>query len=398
MDVASHDSPMVQQWTERPFAADAADALHAAIYMHDLSAGGVERQCLTLARELQSIGVRVTLVLHQACGALADLVPSTLPVVDLNSRRALLDIPGLRRFIRQQRPDVFLANVDHNNIAAGIAKTIAGTKTRLVICQHNPLSATYHATVNWKHRVVPLCYRLLTPWIAHAVAVSGGIAHELISDAGLPRDKVSTIHNPVISADFAARSNAPVIHPWLNAGGPPVFITAGRLVEMKDHATLLRAFARVLAVQPARLLLLGTGPMQPALEQLVRELGIGDQVELTGYVANPLPYMRRAAAFVLSSRAEGFGNVLVEAMGCGTPVVSTDCPHGPAEILEDGRYGLLVPPRDPDTLAAAMVRVIQDRSPWPEDVLRNRASGFSDAACAMRYNRLIRRLCLPLDG
>ena len=366
-------------------------AISAAVYMHDLSSGGVERQCLVLTRELQARGVDVVLVVHQMRGELLAMLPPGVPVVNLHSSRTLQDVWRLRQFLRKQRPDVFMANVDHNNIAAALAKTLAGSETRLVICQHNPLTAGFHATVNWKHRVVPWCYWALASRIDHAVAVSDGLAAEMI-DAGLPPSKVTTIFNGVIGDDFAARAAAPLHHPWLDRRDRPVFVTAGRLVEMKDQRNLLRAFALHLQQRPARLMLLGVGPMLETLRALTESLGIADHVAFEGFVQNPLPYMRAADAFVLSSRSEGFGNVLVEAMGCGTPVVSTDCPHGPADILAHGKYGILVPPRDPEALASALGRVLQDREQWPSGRLRGRAEAFSYAACADQYARLFRRL------
>ena len=373
------------------FASPAGRSINAAIYIHDLSPGGVERQCLVLAQELQARGVDVVLVVHQLRGELVPLLPPGVPVVNLHSARTLQDVWRLRRFLRDKQPDVFMANVDHNNIAAALAKTVAGSKTKLVICQHNPLTAGFHATVNWKHRLVPWFYWGLASRIDHAVAVSDGLAGEII-DAGLPPAKVSTISNAVIGEDFGARASQPVRHPWLTDKDRPVFVTAGRLVEMKDHRNLLRAFARHVGQRPARLMLLGVGPMLDELRALAGSLGITEHVAFEGFVSNPLPYMREADAFVLSSRSEGFGNVLVEAMGCGTPVVSTDCPHGPADILAHGKYGILVPPRDPEALAGALDQVLEDRRRWPSAYLCERANAFSYAACADGYARLFRSL------
>jgi glycosyltransferase involved in cell wall biosynthesis len=365
--------------------------LSAAIYIHDLSPGGVERQSLVLARELKARGVDTTLVVHQLRGELIPLLPAGIPVVDLHSARTLQDVLRLRRFLLDEQPDVFVANVDHNNVAAALASALAGTPTKLVICQHNPLSAGYHATVNWKHRVVPWCYRGLASHIDHAVAVSDGIAGELIQ-AGLAASKVSTIFNAIIGEDFGDRAAVPVLHPWLVDKDRPVFVTAGRLVEMKDHRNLLRAFAIHLHDRASRLMILGTGPMLPELQALAAELGIADDVAFEGFVSNPLPYMRAADGFVLSSRSEGFGNVLVEAMGCGTPVVSTDCPHGPSDILAKGKYGILVQPQSPEALAPALGQLLDERDRWPSDFLRKRADDFSYAACADEYLRLLRGL------
>jgi glycosyltransferase involved in cell wall biosynthesis len=359
--------------------------------MHDLSSGGVERQSLVLLRELQARGVAVTLIVHAMRGELVSLLPRGIPVLNLRSGRTLQDVFRLRRYLLDDRPDVLMANVDHNNIAAALAKALARTATRLVICQHNPLSAGFHATVNWKHRVVPWFYRGLASRIDHAVAVSEGIASELVGN-GLPASKVSTIFNAVIGDDFIDRSLAPVRHPWLLNKDRPVFVTAGRLVPMKDHETLLRAFAIHLHTYRARLMVLGVGPKLAELQALADSLGIADHVAFEGFVQNPLPYMRAADGFVLSSQSEGFGNVLVEAMGCGTPVLSTDCAYGPSDILADGKYGILVRPRDPEALASGLERLRDARDSWPSDRLRQRAGAFSYSACADAYDRLLNSL------
>jgi glycosyltransferase involved in cell wall biosynthesis len=317
-------------------------------------------------------------------------------VVNLHSARTLQDVGRLQRFLRDHQPAVFMANVDHNNIAASLAKAIACSDTKLVICQHNPLTAGFHATVNWKHRVVPLFYRMLASRIDHAVAVSEGIADELIRNSGFPSHKVSTIANAVIGDDFEERASAQVRHPWLDAKDRPVFVSAGRLVEMKDHRNLLHAFALHLRQHPARLLILGTGPMREKLEALARALGVAEHVSFQGFVQNPLPYMREADAFVLSSRSEGFGNVLVEALGCGTPVVSTDCRHGPADILRHGEYGILVPPQDPAALSRALGQIVDERHRWRTDLLRSRADDFTYRACADSYWQLFQSLLKPL--
>ncbi len=366
--------------------------LSVAIYIHDLSPGGVERQSLALAQALRARDVDVALVLHQVQGELKPMLPAGVPVFDLNSARTLQDVVRLRRYLLDEGPQVFMANVDHNNIAASLAKALTGSSTKLVICQHNPLSAGFHATVNWKHRVVPFCYRLLSSRIDHAVAVSDGIAQELVQYGGLPARKVTTISNAVIGEDFRSRSEATVEHPWLDDRDRPVFVTAGRLVEMKDHRNLLHAMSLYLRRRDGRLLILGIGPMRAELERLAISLGVMEHVGFLGFVQNPLPYMRRADAFVLSSRSEGFGNVLVEAMGCGTPVLATDCPHGPADILSGGTYGVLVPKQDPAALAAGMATVLDDRERWPSSLLRARAAEFTYEACAENYLRLFRSL------
>jgi len=363
-----------------------------AIYNRDLTSGGVERQILTLAETLQASGWTITLVLHEFSGAFCHAVPTGVGVVDLASRRTLQDIPRLARFLRQARPDVLVSNLDHNNVAAILASQLSGTRTPVIICQHNALSPQYREGLSRSYRYIPSLYRLLSPYIAAAVCVSDGVADEMRRIAHIPPDKIHVIHNGIIDAQFIIRSNATVAHPWFDNPAGPMFVTAGRLVALKDHETLLRALAIHRQNQPSRLLILGDGPLRDSLEELSRALGLADAVQFLGFQDNPLPWFRRADAFILSSWSEGFGNVLVEALGCGTPVISTACEYGPTEILDNGRYGLLVPTQMPDALAKAMDRVMELRGLWPPEVLKVRAGVFTTAACASAYKNLIQAI------
>jgi glycosyltransferase involved in cell wall biosynthesis len=367
-------------------------AVSVVIYMHDLAGGGVERQSLIIAEEFRRHGLEVTLLLHRADGPLMSSVPAGLRVVGLKSTRTLHDIPYLARFLHQEKPDILLANLDLNNIAALLAKGLALSGTKVVICQHNPISSSFGMNESWMYRFVGPAYRMLSPLISQAVAVSSGVAAELTGLSRLRTDKVTTIHNPVVGEDFPTRCNEMVHHPWFDQPEGPVLVTAGRLVGHKDHDTLLRALAIHRRRHNSRLLILGSGPLRAALDAQVEALGLQDAVDFLGFQPNILPYVRRADAFVLSSVCEGFGNVLVEALGCGTPVVSTRCAHGPAEILADGEYGLLVEPGDAAALSEALDQVPTLRQQFPADLLRERATQFSYAACASRYIGLFKRL------
>ena len=360
-------------------------ALSVAIYLHDLAGGGVERQSLIIADEIRRHGIDVTLVVSRLRGQLLKQVPNGLRVIDLGSSRTLQDVPRLAGFMRREQPDILLANVDLNNIAALMAKAVGFCRTKVVICQHNPLSSGYLRSETGLYRYVTVSYRLLRVLVHRAEAVSSGVADELVTLAKLPRDRVLTINNPVVGPDFARRRDEVVDHPWFNQPGRPVFVTGGRLVPQKDHACMLRALAIHRQQFDSRLVLLGTGPLETELKALAYDLGLTEVVDFQGFQPNALPYFRQSDAFLMSSLGEGFGNVLVEALACGTPVISARCDHGPGEILDHGRFGVLVEPRDPKALAAAMNEVGTLRARFPADVLRQRASEFSYAACASRY-------------
>jgi glycosyltransferase involved in cell wall biosynthesis len=363
-----------------------------AIYLHDLAGGGAERQSLIIADEFRRHGADVTLVLHRLRGQLLDHVPAGLRVVDLKSSRTLTDVPRLARFLRKARPDILLSNVDLNNIAALLAKAISFTQTKVVICQHNSVSDDSVAEQTWLYRFVARSYRILSPLISRAVAVSDGVAAELAVLARLPKESILTINNPVVGPDFKARSQEIVRHPWFDRPDGPVFVTAGRLVPQKDHVTMIRALAIHRRRSNGRLIILGTGPLHNALLDLVVRLNLTDAVDFIGFHPNALPFFRQSDAFLLSSRCEGFGNVIVEALGCGTPVISTRCDYGPSEILDNGRFGVLVEQQNPAALAEAMDEVATLRDRFPADMLRRRAADFSYAACASRYMAMFKVL------
>jgi glycosyltransferase involved in cell wall biosynthesis len=266
------------------------------------------------------------------------------------------------------------------------AKALTAGPTKIIICQHNALSAESTIT-GWKYRVIPPLYRSLSPFAAGVVAVSDGVAGDVSAASGIRRDRISVIYNPTIGPGFAARLAEPATHPWFHESGPPVFVTAGRLVPQKDHAALLRAFAVHRRRAASRLMILGAGPLEAELRRLAAELNITESVAFIGFVPNPLPYMREASAFLLTSRYEGFGNVIVEAIGCGTPVVAFDCPFGPAEILAHGRYGRLVAPGDIDAFAEAMSAPL--REAFPAALLKARAGHFTAEASAKAYLSLL---------
>jgi glycosyltransferase involved in cell wall biosynthesis len=222
------------------------------------------------------------------------------------------------------------------------------------------------------------------------VSVSRGVAEDMASCAGYRRDRIEVIPNPVVSRDLTEMAEADVDHPFFNST-IPVFVGVGRLVPEKDFATLLQAFQHLRKKCAARLALVGDGPLRVALEETATALGVRDDVAFLGFRTNPYPFIKRSAALVLPSRYEGFGNVLVEALALGTSVVSTDCPYGPAEILDRGRFGLLVPVGDAEAMASAMWQVLND--PTPKGLSFERASSFTVSRISRRYLKLIEDAC-----
>lgn len=394
--------------------------MHLALFVRSFGGGGgAERVMLNLARALGDQGHRVDLVMARVAGRFLDEIPETVNLVDLGVRSALQllpalprapgpvlrlvpallgpdapwvlgAVPALARYLRRSRPDAMLAALNYPNITALLARQVSGVGTPTVVSVHNHLTTSLAHAVKPRMKAIPQLLRRFFPQADGVVTVSDGLADDLSQVAGLPRAAITTIYNPVVTPEIADRARQAAPHSWFQDGSPPVIVGAGKLKPQKDFPTLVRAFARVRRERAARLIILGDGNGQAKLVSLARELGVAEDLELPGFVANPYAYMARASAFVLSSAWEGFGNVLVEAMACGCPVASTDCPSGPAEILDHGAYGPLVPVGDDAALAGAIGSVIDQ----PPDIarLQARAAEFTAARAAERYLEVIERV------
>ena len=358
-----------------------------AFFLPSLRGGGAERVMLTLAGEFSRVGVRTFLVLAQAEGPLLSLVPPDVAVVDLGHRRVLRSCPGLVRYLRVEHPVAMISAMTHTNVVALWAKRVAGVETRMIVTERNTLSRTSRSSPMIKQRLMPWFAGRFYPWADEIVAVSQGVADDLAQVAGVPRERIEVIYNPLVSDSLMGQAEQPIDHPWFEIEGAPVILGVGRLTAQKDFAALIYAFATVARAHRANLMILGEGPDRESLQRLVADLGLADRVTLPGYVENPLPYMRRAAVVVLSSVWEGFPAVLVEAMACGTPVVSTDCPSGPSEILDNGEYGQLVPVGDVDALAMSIERTL--RGEPNAGRLQRRASNFGVRVSVESYLNLL---------
>jgi len=339
---------------------------HLAILLPGLYDGGAERILLNLARAIAARGVLVDLVLSRAEGPFMDEIPDSVRVIDLKAARVMRCLPGLIRYLRRERPAVLLSAL-YANIIALWARRIAGTPQRLVISEHNTLTSVSNGEKDLRWKVYPTLARWFYPWADGIIAVSEGVARDLTLAARLSPDRLEVIYNPIITPELKKRSEACLEHPWFRTGEPPVILGVGRLTAQKAFDVLIEAFARVRKFQPARLLILGEGEERSRLEALITQLGLEQDVDLPGFLSNPYPYMAHAALFVLSSRWEGLPTVLVEALSLRTPVIATDCPSGPREILLNGQYGQLVPVDDPGALAAAIQDSLANRVTCPPD-------------------------------
>lgn len=350
--------------------------------------GGLERLVITHAREYRERGYEVDFVFLNEPHDVRGSVPQGCRVFDLKVSRLRGAVLPLARYLRSERPDAVHATMWPVTSVAAVAHRLARSRARLVLSDHNPLSLQYAARGRLHRALLRSSIALTYPLADARVTVSRAVAEDLAQLSGLRRECFTVIHNPVAppsgNADRGRADDA-----WRGWTGKRI-LTVGRLKAQKNHAMLVSAFRQLLANTDARLMILGTGDLAEALARQIEGEGLAGKVLMPGHVEDPVPYYRSADLFVLSSDYEGFGNVLVEALACGLQVVSTDCPGGPAEILESGRYGRLVPVRDEAALARAMAEALAQ--PADPDFLRSRARDFTAGTLVERYLGL---LCPP---
>ena len=344
---------------------------------------------VTLANAFAMRGFNVDLVLATAKGPYLRNVTANVRLVDLKAGRVIRALLPLVGYLRRERPVAMLSAMGHANLVALLGRKLARTSTRVVVSERSTISGQFRIARGF---VPKLTFKLL-PWLyPHADAictVSQEAANDFADFTKIPRERIETIYNPFDLASIDESAKTSPDHPWLEKGDAPVILAIGRLNEAKDFSVLIRAFAQLKSSRMARLIVLGEGELRPALESLIDELGLTEHdVQMPGFVDNPFAYLSRCNLFVLSSRREGLPGALIEAMACGAPVVSTDCRSGPAEILEGGRWGRLVPVGDVDALAKAMAEVLDTPRDQLPDV-RARARDFEQDRAVDAYLRLL---------
>jgi glycosyltransferase involved in cell wall biosynthesis len=334
-----------------------------AFFLPSVRGGGAQRVFINLAQGMIERGLPLDFVLAAAEGVFLDDLPASVRVVDLRARRLLRSIGPLIEYLRRERPRVLISGISHANLVALWAVRLAGVNTPLIVTVHNTMSQSTPQRGRLAGGIWRRLFRTFYPWASSIVAVSRGAAEDLARSSGLPLERVEVLYNPVITPALMAQARKSPDHPWLTPGQPPVVIGVGRLTPQKDFATLIRAFAEVRRRRVARLLILGEGEERSRLEALATELGVSDDVTLPGFRDNAMAYMAASRVFALSSAWEGLPTVLIEALAAGAGVVSTDCPSGPREILQDGRLGTLVPVANPPALAGAIIDALDRPAP-----------------------------------
>lgn len=354
-----------------------------AVFLPSLGGGGAQRMMVHLVNEFADRSIETELLLVRAEGPYLGQVSDSVRVVDLEASRILTALPRLARYLGGRNPRALLSTLTYANVIAVWAAVVSSWDGRLVVREAESVVDVGEFSFSLKERLVPFFVRHVYPSADAVIAISSSMATDLVDLTGMPARRVHTIPNPVVTETMDERAEEPLEHPWLSAEGTTVVLGVGRLEPEKDFPTLVRAFFRVREERDARLIILGEGREREKLESLARQAGREDEIWMPGFVGNPYKFMKRASIFVQASRWEGFGNALVEAMYFGIPVVATDCPTGPSEILEGGRWGSLVPVGDPHAMADAIVGALQE--PVDHEGLRRRAKQFNQIKVADSY-------------
>ena len=354
-------------------------------------AGGVERMVFNLVKQFGDKGVAVDLLLIRASGPHLQDLPPQVNLVPLKAKHTLTAIPELIRYFRKARPKQMLVAKDRAARAALIARGLAGANTRIVVRLGTNLSRALEqktALSRW-WRLAPM--KQIYSCADAVVAVSEGVRQDTLAITALPESRVHVIRNPVVTDELDRQSHLAVEHAWLaddiGSSNVPVVMAAGRLSYQKGFDVLIRAFAELVKQHPARLLILGDGASRGELEMLAQELGVGELVDFPGFQSDIYSWLAKADLFVLSSRWEGSPNVLTEALALGVPSVSTRCPSGPDEILQEGKYGALVEVDDWQAMSKAMLDTLDN--PKPREFLQEAVFEYKDTISAERYLNLL---------
>lgn len=355
-----------------------------------LTGGGAERVTLHVVQGLLAAGHELDLLVASPDGELRSQVPNGVRLVPLGGRRPARVLVNLVRHLRGTQPVVLLSALTHANLLAVAASRLSpGRRPALGVVEHLALSGLREGRRDLAYRATPALVRAAYRWADAVAAVSDAVADDLSATAGLARDRIRVLPNPVIPADFTERAGRRPPHPWFDEGAAPVVLAIGRLHPQKDFHTLIRAFAELRRSTEARLVILGEGPERAALEATARAERVEQHVALPGFVDDPAPYLGAAGALALTSRYEGAPMVIVEALAAGTPVVATDCPVGPRQLLADGRFGTLVSVGEVAAIAASLRAALLRR---PDPVPESAWSPYRVETAVARYESLVREL------
>ncbi|MFH1263562.1 MAG: glycosyltransferase [Pseudomonadota bacterium] len=329
-----------------------------AFFTSDLRVGGAKHCLINLIENLSGRGLRIDLVLQRAEGPLVAAVPESVRVLSLGTTSASSGVVRLAAYLERSRPEHVVSMLMEPNLIALRARAKSGRSVSVFTWEHENVGFSLSHEPWYRRHWIQWSIRRSYPAAERVLAVSQGVAGNLRKILGPDSGRIHVLPGALLRPDLVERMAETPDHPWFRDGGPPIVLAVGRLNHVKGFPVLLRAFALVRRSQNVRLLILGDGPRRSRLEQLIRRLDLSEHVALPGFAANPFSYMSRVRMLVLPSYSEGLPGVLIEALACGCPVVSTNCDYGPREILQDGLFGELVPPGSPRSLAAGILKAL----------------------------------------
>ncbi|RAU82419.1 glycosyltransferase [Pontibacter arcticus] len=328
-----------------------------------LALGGIGKLFVNLIEEYAARNIAVDVFLTKKEGEFLDQIPANVRIIE-GKGRALTSIPKFIKYLNAERPDAVISAREFLNIVNIACCACSSAPTLPVVSLHtNQTAQNFYTNTDkslYSNSYFIRMARMLYKKPKKIIAVSGGVADDFAMRMGVPRQKIEVIYNPVYKEYVEEAAPVNQTFQTFTKDGRRFIVGVGRFALQKDFSTLLKAFHLVRKTDDITLILLGEGPLRQELEAEIKSLGLTENVLLLGFVDNPLYYIKRAAAIAVSSKFEGFGNIIVEALGVGTPVVSTDCPSGPSEILENGKYGKLVPVGDPQAMATAIVETLHE--------------------------------------
>ena len=362
-----------------------------ALVLPSLRGGGAERVMLNVAEGLAKSGYQVDLLIISAKGELTGIVPPNITIHNLNKRRALSAVFSIARYLRRCRFDLIISVLPHVSVITIIARIISLTAVPVLVSEHNTLSQSVRNSTSFRGRVllIPIL-RILYRLPIHIVAVSSGVRDDLADVLNLNCESLSVIYNPVLKDGCQRHSLPQPSHPWFKEVNTPIILGAGRLTAAKNFSLLIAAFESVRKVRDARLIIIGEGTERKNLEHLIEERGLENSVDLVGFVHDAANYMFHSNVFALSSNWEGLPTVLVEALSLGVPIVSTDCPSGPGEILRDALHYRLVSVGDLHAFSTALLELLDAPHEFPSDSILKK---YSQEFASERYATLIEQLC-----
>ena len=341
----------------------------------NFNGGGAQRIAVNLANYYSSIGIDVSLLVFNSNGPYKNQVSDTVKLIDIHAPRVRNSFFKVRKIINSHKPTHILSVIRDGNILLGLA-LLFNRKPILVYREASTLDNIKRES--FLRRCISI-FKLKIGYFRadRVIANSEDTRKDLIDYKIKKPHKIIVISNPVLPVNMNELKNKKAKHEWLESENK-IILSVGRFHPLKNQALLIETFNEVVHKVPeARLLLIGEGELKNKLENKIIDLGLSEFAQILSFQKNPWPFYKAASVFALTSEWEGFGNVIVEALACGTPVVSTDCPGGPRFILDEGKYGLLIKPNDKDELESALIALLTQSIVFKEEDLIRRAKDFS---------------------